>query len=300
VRMHLCLAATLGLTSCGSSLSVRQGTLDRKAVERLDCIAVLPFENMTSQGDAGRLVAQALASDLLLSQRFNVMAPNEVEPVLRRISLEPTGTNRVALAQMYGRQLGVQGVLIGSVAEFERRELTSRTSAAEPVVAFLARMVDTRTGRVIWTGHASHFDDPGLLAVPHSPGAVLRQAVARTTEDLIADRESHVATRGMCATVYARLDRGLAHTVLVPQPAVQPTTLPALPPLPPRDAGNLPAPFDLRRLPAKPAPRVSPVFDAPGALPPLPALPPAGSPAKLPASPDTQRLPALGTGAPPR
>ncbi|MEK7705215.1 MAG: OmpA family protein [Myxococcota bacterium] len=210
--MKLRQAAWLGLwlatLGCGSGLKVRQGVLDRDAVRRMDCIAVLPFQNYTPAPEAGDTIAQALAGQLLTSERYNALLPTETTQLLGLLGAPAQAANSPEVAKRYGELLGVQGVLIGSVSELGREDLTTRTWTAEPVVGFSARLVATDNGRVVWTSTTSNFDFQSAFAIPTAPGMIVQQAVEATVAELLDVRDEAVATRGLCAKAYAVLQRG--------------------------------------------------------------------------------------------
>lgn len=157
LRSSVVLAA-LVIGGCVQALSVRSSVLDPSSLERAECVAVLPFENRTGQAAAGELVAQEVASALLTSERYNVLQPGETEELLRLLAVKNEATASVAAAQRLGEVLGVQALLTGTVTAFESRDLTRRTPAAEPVVGFAARLVEAKSGRVLWSATASNFD----------------------------------------------------------------------------------------------------------------------------------------------
>ncbi len=313
------LLALVLLGACATSLSVRDGVIDSSALETMECIAVLPFENHSKDVRAGNLLAQEVAQALMTSEHYNVLAPTETAQILNLFTVPVGSHNNIVLAQKYGEVLGVQGVIVGAVTEYERRDLTSRTPIAEPVVGFVARMVETKTGNVVWTTATSNFDYQAAFAMPQAPKTILRQAVAASMTNLVDARQS-VAGRGLCAAAYVSLEKGerpavasiaeitrliasdsakepkIALAAATTKPAsglpALPGALPALPssgglPALPGDGGGLPAlPGDGGGLPALP--------DAGGGL---PALPDAGGGAPALGAPDLPPVPDAGGAA---
>lgn len=299
------LGLWLAMQGCGSGLKVRQSVLDRDAVRGMECIAVLPFQNHTASPAAGEMIAQAVASRLLTSERYNTILPTETGQLLALLGAPVQAATSSDVAKRYGELLGVQGVLIGAVTELDRRDLTTRTWTAESVVGFSARLVSTGTGRVVWTGTTSNFDFQSAFAIPASSSTIVQQAVDATVVDLLDARDETVARRGLCAKAYAALQRGerpeaakLAALVETPGPAGGAVT--THPPSP-AEQGATPG----SALPALP--------DAPGgpaggaeALPALPDLGGGDSFGAVPALPDLQDsaaapvegLPPLGAAPP--
>jgi len=289
---------------------VRSGVLDSGAVAGMDCVAVVPFENRTGTARAGEVVAESVANTLLTSAHYNILGPDESGRLADLIGAVRPVDWTVAAAQKLGEALGVQGILMGRVSSLEERDLTQRTRAAESMVAFAARLVDTRKGEVVWTAATSHFDYPRALAIARPRDVVMNEAVVATVEDLVDARSGSGSGGGLCARAYASLaDRvqatGVASLQAVPSgdrgagaPTYAPSTgpvaalaggvdeMPPLPGLPPVSGG----------LSSQPGAGAG---AAPDALPPLAAL--AGTEPALPALPggagDLGALPALPGGA---
>ena len=242
--------ASLGLATlaaCGSPLALRQTIIDGGAVRAMECVAVLPFENLTSEGQAGRVVAGAMAGALATSQRFNVLAPEESEQVLRLLgATAPAPTT--ATAQSWGEALGVQAVLVGSVTEFEPPGAARAPN--QPVVGFVAHLVDSASGQVVWTTAVSNFEHQVLLAVPKPRDELLREATDAAADELVDLREESLASTGLCAKAYGRIN-GTTTTAAAPAapavvesvsaapaPAATPATEPAPPPAEPPPAAT--------------------------------------------------------------
>ncbi len=308
--------AMVCLGGCATSLAVREAALDEAAIQSMKCLAVAPFANHTEKKNAGDLVAQEIASVLLTSERFNVIAPSEVQQLLRIMNVPEEPMNTTTLAERYGGLLGVQGVLVGSVLEFDHKDLTPRTSDKEPVVGFIARLVDVQSGRVVWTTTASNYDHQILTSMPQTQQRILHQAVEHAVSDLVSARNGTPAGRGLCATAYAMLQRGekpdssaVAEVIHLkrqreaeaahPKP-LRLTTVMLTTPTAPGAAGDPSKPSTRPTVPALPPmadssgaalPELPSMSDSPGAgLPPLPGVDDLGA---MPALPD------LGADLPP-
>ena len=111
-------------------------------------IAVFPFHNRTKAREASKVVTAAFMERLVEEGRFQVEFPGNITSFLvsERIIVR-TGLDLDAIKLM-GKRLGVDVVILGEVDEFVGSGEKKRDVI--PVVSISARMVDARTGRVLW------------------------------------------------------------------------------------------------------------------------------------------------------
>jgi TolB-like protein len=110
-------------------------------------IAVLPLENMTSEGFAAERVREMLQVEINAQGLLEAVDSGEVNRALRSsgvVNLSEMGPAEVAAL---GGELKVQALLAGSVMEFEERRTGS---ISVPEVALSLRLIDVETGLVIW------------------------------------------------------------------------------------------------------------------------------------------------------
>jgi TolB-like protein len=116
----------------------------------IERVAVLPFENLSADRDAGARATRLTITELLASGAVEVVPPGEVRAALNRIPgtqgsrvVVPATEQVVAM----GQDLKVQGVILGSVTQSE----VVRTGAVGmPVVTLDMHMVETETGTTVW------------------------------------------------------------------------------------------------------------------------------------------------------
>ncbi|GEM_PF-4571261 len=117
------------------------------------CVAIYPFRNLSSVPDAGVVVSQIFYDVISRRRGWNVVNWDTVvrlrEAKIVKLSTPPTNEQ---IAQ-FGRKIGAGSVLYGSVLNFNYR--FTGTGVLVPVVSFSAKLIDTATGRVIWSGLTS-------------------------------------------------------------------------------------------------------------------------------------------------
>jgi TolB-like protein len=124
-------------------------------------VAVLPFENLSQDRYAGKKMRDIFVTTLLASEVVDVPELGEVQQVMNTIGMvsqpdqpiltvreqEPTGTITRDTARALGQALGIQGIIIGSVEEYG---IVRGMSGSYPEVSLTLRMIDPKTGSIIW------------------------------------------------------------------------------------------------------------------------------------------------------
>lgn len=147
-RAPFLVAVALGVTP-GACTGSHITDFRRQGMSEPVTFAVLPLENLSSQPHAGRFLAHALTAELI-AVRVIVADPSVTEGALDRMGEVPEGTIGRDVAQNVGRDLGVQAVIFGSIAEVEESE-----TGAAATVGLTIRVVDIATGQVLYGASSS-------------------------------------------------------------------------------------------------------------------------------------------------
>lgn len=150
---------TLLLLVAGCSHSV-PNIYVKKGYEQLTAgkVAVFPFYNDTKFAEASRVVTDTFVASLVKQGKFRVEFPGNIKKflVMERIIVR-TGVD-VDTIKLMGKRLGVNAVIIGRVDEFVGLQLKKKDVI--PVVSISSRMVDARTGKILWMAeHKRNGDD---------------------------------------------------------------------------------------------------------------------------------------------
>ena len=118
---------------------------DQPAVKK---VAIFSFHNNTMIAEASKIVTGAFVASLVKMKKFKVEFPGNIKSFLvsERIIVR-TGVDLNTIGLM-GRRLGVDAVIMGRIEEFVGME--KRKRGVIPVVSISARMVDVRTGKILW------------------------------------------------------------------------------------------------------------------------------------------------------
>lgn len=118
----------------------------------IQSVAVLPFQNLTQQKESGERVRDVFMNMLLSTEGVYVLPPGEVARGVSRASVgEPTAPS-VEEVQKLGNVLTVDAVITGVLREYG--EVRSGT-ASSSVISLSLKMIETKTGTVIWTASST-------------------------------------------------------------------------------------------------------------------------------------------------
>lgn len=108
--------------------------------------AVLPLVNLTAHPNAGRIVSDILSTELYGLKGYAFLETTAMLESLKGGEEDLDYVMDKAVARRAGKTLGVDTVFYGSVSEFRYK----RGLDQSPVVGVNLRMMDVKTGEVIW------------------------------------------------------------------------------------------------------------------------------------------------------
>ena len=168
----LCLAA-----SCAPAIRVYVNPEADPAFYRK--IAVLPFADMSATSMAGARVTRAFVTELILTDRFEIVQPEDFTSTLQRMGIfkAQDGSYDPEKLKNAAAQLGVTGILRGAVTEYETRR---GNGGDVPTIAFDAELIDVAAGKVVWRSSISK-RGKGRVAIVGTGIRSLGRLTGRTT-----------------------------------------------------------------------------------------------------------------------
>ncbi|MDD5773860.1 MAG: CsgG/HfaB family protein [bacterium] len=130
---------------CGGNM--RTYLKDEAPLHKVKKLALLEFNNMSKDKNAGEKLAYIFAIELMTSSQFKVIEPGEVDKALKEVKVRAKGgvnTLELADAQKIGEALGVDAVILGTIDTFEMGKKD------DPVISMDIHMLDTKDGSLIW------------------------------------------------------------------------------------------------------------------------------------------------------
>lgn len=158
IALLLCLVALAGLPGCRSGTGTTEFVNPRFDFGFLERVAVLPFENLSSDRQAAPRATRLMITELLATGAVDVVEPGEVQAALNRFGQRVTVPSTEQIVAL-GESLGVQALIIGTVNE---SAVQRSGTAGIPVVSLDVHMVEVETGATVWA--ASHTEKGGSMA----------------------------------------------------------------------------------------------------------------------------------------
>jgi hypothetical protein len=141
------LVLLLLLVGCGSrAKNFQDPNMDFGAVRT---VAVLPFTNLSRDNLAAERVRDVFASMLLATGAVYVVPYGEVIRAVGKAGVAVAATPAVEEVQKLGTALKADAVLLGVVKEYG--EVRSGSATAN-VVSMSVQLLETSTGKVVWSG----------------------------------------------------------------------------------------------------------------------------------------------------
>lgn len=110
--------------------------------------AVVPFENLSEEQGAGARATRYFTGALLATEAVDVVEPGETARALGQFSLVRSAELTAEQAVGLGRELGAQGLFLGTVNESTNLR---RGNESITVVTVSLRLLETQTGATVWS-----------------------------------------------------------------------------------------------------------------------------------------------------
>ncbi|MFH1216988.1 MAG: GNA1162 family protein [Pseudomonadota bacterium] len=124
-------------------------TMDFSAIQS---VAVLPFQNLTSDDQAAERVRDSFMGMLLASEAFYVLPPGEVNRGIGKAGVRTPQTPTAEEIKSISTILEVDAVITGVLKEYG----TVRSGSAEAnMVSLSLQMMEIETGTVIWSASST-------------------------------------------------------------------------------------------------------------------------------------------------
>jgi TolB-like protein len=132
---------------CGCGGGPKYYTKPNFELNNIKRVAVLPFDNFTSDEYAGEKIRKPVITELL-SRGIDVIEPGEVTKVLRELKIKSLSFINITDIQNLGKTLGVETVMMGSVEAFG---ISKGISVSYPEVSINLMLVEASSGNIIWS-----------------------------------------------------------------------------------------------------------------------------------------------------
>ncbi len=118
----------------------------------LQSVAVMPFENLTRDGEAGARVRDTFMGMLLATEAVYVVPVGEVARGIDRASIREARAPASEEIKQLGTILGVDSIITGVLREYG--QVRSGSSSAN-IISVSLQMIETNGGRVVWSASST-------------------------------------------------------------------------------------------------------------------------------------------------
>lgn len=179
------VAAALGtvlLCACGGPTKFVDPEADMPYYET---VAIVPFTNLAPDRAAGLRVTDVFYAELLRRDFAIVLEPGQFDAAMRKVRGGTPITNTWSQAELarLGEETGVQGLFLGTVRDYE---MVREGRKSFPLVCLEVRLVDTGTGRVVWSASDTQKGGPGFPILGFGETHTLGEMTAKVCQDLLS------------------------------------------------------------------------------------------------------------------
>ncbi len=165
---------TAGMTQGTSTLP--------RPVKKGPVIALLPFENMSRNRNAGWVVFNVFVSGLIQDDHYRVVEPGESRAKLIQFQVRSLSGLGLKTLGALGRELGADYIVLGSVTDFREQVKND----FPPRVTMYARMLEVSKGRLVWAGNIAMTGDDSLIVLDFGKIRAIVPLVKKATDSIIA------------------------------------------------------------------------------------------------------------------
>ena len=119
-------------------------------------MAILPFDNLSAAQGASKTMENLVLVEFLRLPIFTIVEPGEVSAALSEARVRLATSMPKETVIKLGKDLGVDLLMLGVVHEHELKRFSGAGGSGEvPVVAVSVRILETRTGNIVWAANAN-------------------------------------------------------------------------------------------------------------------------------------------------
>lgn len=140
------------LAGCAAGSATPDYTSPQMDFSAVRSVAVLPFQNLTSDDQANERMRDAFMGMLLATEAIYVLPPGEVARGINRASIRLPQTPSIEEILKLQPLLEVDAVITGVLREYG----SVRSGSAEAnLVSLSLQMVETQTGTIVWSAEST-------------------------------------------------------------------------------------------------------------------------------------------------
>jgi len=152
-KLCLVFLIALLLLNCGKVYTERFRA-SSELLRDIKKIAVLPLNDLTGGENIAAVIGKLISHEMNMKYGVEVIEGDELQRLFREKKIEMDEIPNRALAQRTAESLEVDGVIYGDILEYRYRKWVTRSRGVseDPVVSLSLRMVNGKTGTVVFSG----------------------------------------------------------------------------------------------------------------------------------------------------
>ena len=162
-----------------AEVTYRDPRMDFSLVQK---VAVLPFENLTTANTAAERVRDVFMTMMQATGSSYIIPPGEVARGVDRASVARPTTPTTEDVVNLGKVIGVDAVITGVVREYGEVRMGSSSAG---VVSVSLQMMETGTGKVVWSASATRGGVDAADRLFGGGGQPMDQVTADAVRDLL-------------------------------------------------------------------------------------------------------------------
>jgi fibronectin type 3 domain-containing protein/TolB-like protein len=135
-------------------------------------VAIMPFRAPTEL--IGSSVSDLFVTEMLRAGRYELVERSQMAKVLSETELSMAGVSESKAVEI-GSMVGADGVIIGTVDEYSAVAQRGKTY---PTVGISVRLIDCRTGKVMWSADLAQRADSASTTLPQHARSVVHELTA--------------------------------------------------------------------------------------------------------------------------
>lgn len=148
-------------------------------------VGVIPFTSLAQDRLAGEKTTNVFFTELLDRRFAQVAEPGQFTAAMARTRGGTPIINPWASAELakLGEDAGVQGVFMGTVRDYDMAQIGRESF---PLISVEVRLVDTATGRVVWSASKTRKGGPALPIIGWGEVHTMGELTSQVCRELLA------------------------------------------------------------------------------------------------------------------
>lgn len=144
-------------------------------------VAVIPFENLSTNRSAGITISKLFYSELAGQETVKLTEESWVRNWLKTEKINVDKLSMTTSAKELGEKLGVDRLVLGAVSRYGR----DNDLFGQPVVAISAQLIDVKTGNILWAASENNMAGDSFFSGSDNTESLAQDLVEDLADDLL-------------------------------------------------------------------------------------------------------------------